>query len=313
MKLRTELEIGEIGNIHYNNSLLLLGSCFAQNIGNLFKTNAFKTEINPFGTLYHPHAIDQLLKQLKFPAKEWRLFEHQDVWRSWYAHSDISSISEDTLIELIESKRIELIDYLQKADITFITLGSAFEYTHIKENFTVANCHKIPQREFKKSLSEIDDLSESLLSVTKTLTELNPANQIILTVSPVRHINHGLIENNRSKARLLEAVHQVVELQKAEYFPAYELVIDDLRDYRFMKENLTHPNQLAVKYIWEKLKASFFSEKILQEMKRVEKITAAYKHKPFQPESDAHQKFLAQTELKRKALEQELNIEIKVI
>lgn len=310
MKFRTEQEISSITEIQYQSSLIFLGSCFANHMGNRFNSFSFNTTVNPFGTLYHPNALLQTLEHLNKEAKDWRIFEHQNIWRSWLLHSDYSALDEKTLVNNIEKLRVDFKTKLAQATHVFITLGSAFQYNLKANNELVANCHKVPQKNFNNQLTSITSLTSSLKSIQEFLKSFQPKIEVIFTVSPVRHLNHGLVENNRSKARLLEAVHCVCEDSDAKYLPAYELVMDDLRDYRFMESNLTHPNEMAINYIWNKISDAFFNATTQNAIQRVEKVKKALAHRAFHPDSEEHQQFLLKTQTQKINLEKELSITI---
>jgi len=224
-----------------------------------------------------------------------------EVWNSWEHHSRFSNIDTDECLKSINDSQQQAHDFLKKADWLIITLGSSFSYrltnnatTASKQgNDGVANCHRAPSQWFNKYLLSIDEIISLLDTAYHRLKEFNSKLEIIFTISPVRHIRDGVIENNRSKARLIEAVHHLVnKLPGLYYFPAYELVIDVLRDYRFYDVDMVHPNYPATDFVMEKFRENFIDEESQQLMEEVKKIVLARKHKAFQPETNAHKFFL---------------------
>ena len=223
------------------------------------------------------------------------------MWNSWQHHSRFSNLSSAEAIRIINESQQEAHDFLQQADWLIITLGSSFTYRLTQQaattkhaiGDTVANCHRAPANWFTKEMLEVEDIKLMLEDCLKRLKEFNPKLKFIFTVSPVRHIRDGVVENNRSKARLIESVHYIdAKFESAYYFPAYELVIDVLRDYRFYDIDLVHPNYPATEFVLEKFAESCIDENTQQLMQEVKKIIIARKHKPFQPETKAHLQFL---------------------
>lgn len=282
--------------ISYTNKILFVGSCFSEEIGKRMLDLKFDVLQNPNGILYDPISItDALFSYIENkPFEEENLFELNGLWHSWKHHSVYSSVEKKEVLEKINNSIKEAHLFLQQSKILILTFGTAFNY-QLKESFkNVANCHKAPSSFFIKALLPIEQIKADLLSVITALELFNPALKIILTVSPVKHIKDGVIENNRSKARLLEAANLVAEeKENVFYFPAYELVNDVLRDYRFYKEDLVHPNETAINFVFEKFSHAFFDETTRELRKELEKILSAVNHKPFVKESDAHQKFIA--------------------
>jgi len=282
---------------------MLIGSCFTEHIGNAFADLKFSVLQNPNGILFGPDAVcNSLISYInnkKYSTED--LFQLNEIWNSWQHHSRFSNISSAEAVRIINESQQAAHDFLKQADWLVITLGSSFTYklTHQADTASqsisdaVANCHRAPANWFTKEMLEIDDIKSLLEDCLKRLREFNPTLKFIFTVSPVRHIRDGVVENNRSKARLIESVHYLdAKFESAYYFPAYELVIDVLRDYRFYDIDLVHPNYPATEFVLEKFGEACIDEDTQLLMQEVKKIVIARKHKPFQPETKAHQQFL---------------------
>lgn len=282
--------------ISYTDKILFIGSCFSEEIGNKMSELKFDVLQNPNGILYDPISIsDALFSYIENnPFDEEHLFNLNGVWHSWKHHSSFSGVSKDEVLDKINISQNLAHAFLKEAKILIITLGTAFNY-QLRSNFkNVANCHKAPSGFFIKELLPIEEVKQDLLSVISALAIFNPDLSIIFTVSPVKHVKDGLAENNRSKARLIETAHAIAEQKEnTYYFPSYELVTDVLRDYRFYKSDLVHPNETAVRYVFQHFSAAFFDASTQAVIKEIEKVLAAVKHKPFLNESGAHQAFVA--------------------
>lgn len=285
--------------ISYGENILLTGSCFTAHIGNSLAELKFKVLQNPNGILFDPRSVAYSLIsyiQNKHYTKD-DLFYLNEVWNSWQHHSIFSDIDAEQSLQMINRHQQQAHDFLKKADWLIITLGSSFSY-HLKEQASVgetgvANCHRAPGQWFSKHLMTIEEINSLLDPCIHQLWHFNPNIKIIFTVSPVRHIRDGVTENNRSKARLIEVVHHLAnKFDNIYYFPAYELVIDVLRDYRFYDIDMVHPNYAATEFVLEKFVQHFVDESSQLLMQEIKKIVIARKHKAFQPETQAHQKFL---------------------
>lgn len=282
-------------HISYQDKILFIGSCFSENIGNKLTRLKFDVLQNPNGILYDPISIsDALFSYIENkPFDEKYLFELNGLWHSWNHHSFFSGSNKTEVLERITNSRSCAHDFLKRTKFIFITFGTAFSYLLKNTSENVANCHKAPANNFEKILLPIEQIRADLLSAIAALEIFNPDLKIIITVSPVKHVRDGVIENNRSKSRLIEAAHSIAEeKQHVFYFPAYELVNDILRDYRFYKKDLVHPNEQAIDFVFEKFSASFFDSSTTQIMKEIEKILLAADHKPFVKQSDAHVQFI---------------------
>lgn len=299
MKLQTQIPLSEANNpIDYSSKILMLGSCFSQNMGNKLEYYKFPVLQNPFGILFHPLAIENLVQkaidQIEYTESD--IFQFNGGWHCFDAHSELSSSKKGELLERLNSTLLKTNQFLREASHITITLGTAWVYRHLEKDILVANCHKVPQREFQKVLLTENQIVTSLTSTIKTIKAVNPEVQIIFTISPVRHLKDGFVENQRSKSNLIVAIHKLLDSRslgnKELYFPSYEIMMDELRDYRFYKEDMIHPNNLAIDYIWERFKESWILEEAQQTMDKVEEIQKGLAHRPFNVESEAHQKFL---------------------
>ncbi len=279
--------------IEHKDPIFLIGSCFTENIGSKFKQHKFTVVENPNGILFNPisisKAITSYIENKHFTQND--LFFQNDVWNSWEHHTRFSDVDAAACLSKINTAQDEAHQFLKKADWVVVTLGSAFVYQ--LEGNVVANCHKVPTDKFQKKLLAVEEVLSALDNVMHRIFMFNSHAKIIFTISPVRHLREGFIENNRSKAVLIQAVHHLVnKFNKLYYFPAYELVIDDLRDYRFYAEDLVHPNYMATNYVWDKIKEACISSPALDLMKDINEINAAIAHRPFNPTSAAHIAFL---------------------
>lgn len=306
MEFRTQIPIKKQSNnlIDYQSKILLLGSCFSENIGEKFEYYKFQNVVNPFGILFHPKAIatffERMVQEQYYTEND--LVFHNEQFHCFDAHSSLSDFSKETLLSNLNGILKTVREELKNTSHVIITLGTAWVYEHKKQNITVANCHKIPQKEFHKRILSVEEITSSLQQIQSLLIELNPDIQIIYTVSPVRHLKDGFIENQKSKAYLLTTVHQLVANSNATYFPSYEIMMDELRDYRFYKEDMVHPNQIAVGYIWQQFYDAWFYDATQPVMKQVETIQKGLAHKPFHPNSEQHQQFLKNLDKKKEEL-----------
>ncbi len=310
MQLQTKIPLQPTANpIDYDSQILLVGSCFVQNIGAKLNYFKFRNTVNPFGILFHPEAIARFFEY----AVQRKVFQETDFeevngsFVSFDAHSLLSANSAKASAENLNTALNEAYDQLQKATHIFVTLGTAWGYRHKLQDKIVANCHKIPQREFTKELASITQIENALLRLIEAVKTLKPEISITFTVSPVRHLKDGFVENQRSKAHLIAAVHSVIAQHNyASYFPAYELVMDELRDYRFYDRDLIHPNELAIDYIWEAFEAVYLSPKAKAFKKQIEEVQRGLEHRAFNPNSDQHQQFLKKLQQKIAQLQQEI-------
>lgn len=296
MKFRTEINLDKSNNlIEHNANLLTIGSCFAQNIGEYFKRFRFNVMCNPFGVLYNPVSIlnsfKLALENKTFVQED--LIENSGEWHSFYHHSDFSHHDPKICLDKINKGLKETSEFLAKADVVIITYGTAYVYKHIKQNIIVSNCHKIPAKEFERYRLSLEETEKAIEETVSLLRSANKNIRIIFTISPVRHWNDGAANNQLSKSTLLLAADNIIKsTENCEYFPSYEIVMDDLRDYRFYDSDLLHPNKLATDYIWEKFSNTMLSENCLTLMKEIEKIVKAREHRVRNVKSKTHQAFI---------------------
>jgi len=293
---RTVLPLEQVNfEINYQSPILCIGSCFTENIGNLLGKSKFPTLLNPFGILYNPISIKNslatLLSDKKYSAED--LFLHQDLWRSFDHHGAFSHIDKEQALENINTNLAETKIFLKQTKRLILTFGTANVFIKKSTGQVVANCHKLPNGDFEKRRLAVAEITEALLPILQQLKAQNPDLEIIFTVSPVRHIKDGLLENQRSKATLLLAIETINQtLPFTHYFPAYELVLDDLRDYRFFAKDMIHPNDVAIDYIWKYFQQTYFSSATITILKQVRKIVQASQHRPLHIETAAHQQFI---------------------
>lgn len=302
MKFRYEFDVKKLPEpITHGHRLLLIGSCFTENIGEKLDKYKFTTLQNPNGILFNPVSVAEALTDY-VEANEFfenDLFFFNEAWHSWKHHSQFSGITAGEALQKINASVQMAHQFLKDADYLFVTLGSAWIYTltekalNAKPGAVAANNHKAPADWFYRRLMTPEEVLRVLDNVIHRLALFNSKLKIIFTISPVRHLREGVVENNRSKAVLIQAVHHLVDkFDKLYYFPAYELVIDDLRDYRFYAEDLVHPNYFATQYVWEKLVDACMDQKTKTLMEELHSINLAYQHKAFNNESEQHKKFL---------------------
>lgn len=282
-------------SIDYSTRVLTLGSCFSEHMGEYLHANKFNSLINPFGIVYNPlsigNSIERLLDKKLFNEND--LFEHEGVWNSFSHHSRYSGTDKSSVLENINSKLLAGSNFLQQADVMLLTFGTAWVYEFKKSGEVVSNCHKVPAKEFRRYRLTVQKIVAYYKLIIEKLRNQNSNLKLIITVSPVRHLKDGFHENQLSKAVLLLAVEELTEVfEQVYYFPSYELMMDDLRDYRFYNDDMLHPSPLAVSYIWEKFKQAWINPAYEPVMKQIKKIEQASKHRPFQVESESHQKFL---------------------
>ncbi|MGY8921225.1 MAG: GSCFA domain-containing protein [Flavobacteriales bacterium] len=310
MKLTTPIKLSRQNPpINYSSKVLLLGSCFAQNMGAKLEYYKFQQCTNPFGILFHPVAIEKLItravNQIWFTSKD--VFLQNEQWHCFLAHSKLSNTSEEDLISALNSALEKLRFSLLEASHVVFTFGTAWVYKHLEKDTIVANCHKVPQKEFVKQLLSPDDVSDVLLGIETKLRTINPTCSIINTVSPVRHIKDGLLANSRSKAHLIAGVQEIVSPEKLNYyFPSYEIMMDELRDYRYYKEDLIHPNQTAIHLIWEKFLSSWVASETFEIQKKIAVIQNGLLHIPFNENSKAHIHFKKDLETKISEIKEQL-------
>ncbi len=310
MKLQTQISLNpERNQIDYGSKVLLLGSCFVENIGAKLAYYKFQNCCNPFGIIFHPVAIEKLVTRAinETYFHEDDIFFHNERWQCFEAHSALSHSEKDVFLNNLNEALKELREQLLSATHIIFTYGTAWVYRHIETDVQVANCHKIPQKKFLKEILTVEEVAESIDSTITLIKDINPNTSFITTVSPVRHLKDGFVENTKSKAHLIAGLHTVIEPRNnIFYFPSYEIMIDELRDYRFYKEDMVHPSYLAIGIIWERFKTVWVASETEVLQKEIESIQAGLQHRPFNEKSDAHQTFLKDLQKKIELLKKRL-------
>jgi len=283
--------------INYDSKIVLLGSCFAENIGSKFDYFKFQNTVNPFGIIFNPVSIEKLISRIvtnqKFTEKD--IFFHNERWHCYEVHSDLSHENKEELLFKLNALLEVTNNQIIESTHIIITYGTAWIYKLKSTNEVVANCHKVLQSEFEKEILSVETIEKSIQNSIDFIRKVNPNCYVIFTVSPVRHTKDGFVENQRSKAHLITAIHETVnrQLTTDNYFPSYEIMMDELRDYRFYADDMLHPSQSAIDYIWIKFFENYISETEFGIMNQVCEIQRSLKHRPFNPNSESHQKFLS--------------------
>ncbi|MBK5721350.1 GSCFA domain-containing protein [Dysgonomonas sp. Marseille-P4677] len=305
MDFRTKIEIPKSDLIiSHKSRIMMLGSCFAENIGELLIKNKFDLNLNPFGILYNPKSISQALAFLcenkKFSDED--IFEYKGSYHSFWHHGAFSNTDKNKCLTNINNSIQKAAEDLRQADILFVTFGTAFVFLNKDNNTVVGNCHKLPASFFDRQRLDVNSIIKDWEILINTLQSINPKLQIILTVSPIRHMKDGAHENQLSKSTLLLAIDNLKKSHnQVDYFPSYEIVLDELRDYRFYNEDMIHPNSTAINYIWKRFSETYIKEDTYPIIEEWNKIYLALNHRPINIESDEYKLFLRQTLLKLKA------------
>lgn len=310
MILQTQIPLSlKDPQINYQSKVLLLGSCFTENIGGKLDYFKFQNIQNPFGIIFNPVSIEKLIFRALHDDfyTENDVFQNNGFWHCYEVHSSLSMVNKSEFLNGINLQLSHFKTYLLEASHIIFTLGSAWVYLHNNTSEIVANCHKVPQKEFSKELLSVDIISKSLQNCVSEIKEVNPEVTFIFTVSPVRHIKDGFVENTLSKLHLLSALHQSIStIEHAHYFPSYELMMDELRDYRFYKEDMLHPNDTAIQYIWEKFNRVWISAETIHLQNEIDSIQKGLLHKPFNPDSEEHSVFQKNLQKSIEKLQKEL-------
>jgi len=295
MQLTLSLDIPPLSRpVTYTDNILLTGSCFTEHIYDRLAQHKFRVLSNPHGILFNPlsvaNSLDSYIESRQYQMGE--LFQLNELWNSWDHHTRFSHIDASAALEGINRSQAQAAEFIKKADWVIITLGSAFQYYLKETGRPVSNNHRAPAQWFEKKLLDIDTIVAALGNTLQKLYAANPFVQVLFTISPVRHIRDGVVDNNRGKARLIEAVHELCSnYEKAHYFPAYELVIDILRDYRFYDIDFVHPNYMATTFVWEHFVKACISPSVYDVMQQVQDIVTARSHRSRFPGTAAHKKF----------------------
>lgn len=279
--------------INHRSNMLFIGSCFSENIGLKLKNLKFKVDLNPFGIIFNPTSIalclNRIIDQKFFSEND--LIQHNEVWHSILHHSQFSAMSKNEALEKINRRLQESIYSLTHAEFLFLTFGTAYVYYYKPMGQIVSNCHKIPGHNFEKKMLTVSEIVDNYRTVITSIKTINPSIQVIFTVSPVRHLSDGAVANSRSKARLLLAIEQLCNEGYGYYFPAYEILIDDLRDYRFYTNDFVHPSELAINYIFDIFANTFFSVDTIEYNHAIEEILKAVQHRIEYPQHSSVQAF----------------------
>lgn len=310
-KFHTVVDIPEFSfKTGYSKKNMFVGSCFTENIGNKMSGFKYNVDINPFGILYNPFSVANglqiLLQNKKFKKED--LIQADGLFHSFFHHGRFSSVSQNESLEKINTRIKVSADYLKSTDYLFVTFGTSWVYRYKKTGRIVSNCHKIPAKEFERERLSVKDIIAKYTALLTGLKKQNPKIKIVFTVSPVRHWKDGALENQRSKAVLLLAIDELIQEFEAgfcNYFPAYEIVMDELRDYRYYSEDMIHISEVAVDYIWERFEESLIEKESRVISVRAEKILKAFNHKPINKNTAEHLKFL------KKMLEETKHLERK--
>ncbi len=299
MNFRTPITIDTNEILSLETGVVSLGSCFSESISQRIKNisaSPSKVLVNPFGVLFNPNSIAGFLNNYEEGELSKSIIKKGEAYYSLLAHSSVFEKTKDELISKLLNQQQELISSLANSNILIITFGSAWYYYHQSTSLNVANCHKIPNKEFEKRMLSASEIIDSYQEIFERLKEINPELNVLITVSPVRHWKDGYRENTVSKANLHTAVHELCKASYCHYFPSYEIQMDELRDYRFYKEDMLHPSEQAIDFIWNKFKAACYSPSDNKRIQEIEKINRFAEHRP--SNADEHKQKLE--ELKKK-------------
>lgn len=301
MEFRTTIHPRESASfMRHSDKMMLMGSCFSDNIGSRLKDAMVDVVVNPFGTIFNPLSMALLLHKLidGETVAGMDLFLSNGVWNCYDFHSRFSMANKEAALERMNSSVAAAHEHLRQCQTLVLTLGTAVVYRRRDTGEVVNNCHKVPQHEFSRRLASVDECTEALNAVMASLHEFNPELRVVFTVSPIRHIADGLEMNSLSKAVLRVAINNVVRANRewVEYFPAYEIVVDDLRDYRFYTADMVHPSDVAIEYIWQTFQATYFDDRSTQAIARCERVSKRLKHRPMSNNPDVVARFNADTQ-----------------
>ncbi len=300
MNFRTIIRINDNHtHINHHEYIMMLGSCFSDNIGNKMRNAMMHVDVNPFGTVYNPASILSEIRRIisgnKITAEE--LFCANGMWNHFSFHSQFSSSSKDAALEQMNLRLSQAHEHLSKCDTVIITLGTAFVYEHTQSKTVVSNCHKLPACEFSRRMLRIEEVKECLKNILGEIQNYTSNAKVIFTVSPIRHISDGLEQNQLSKSTLRVAIGDIIAdgSTSCNYFPAYEIMMDDLRDYRFYATDMVHPSDVAVEYIWNTFKATYFNDHTAQAVLRCERISKRLSHRHMTDNKEAITRFQTET------------------
>lgn len=291
--------------LSHKTKILALGSCFAENIGIKLTNAGFDIDVNPFGVLFNPisisNSLELLLNEKVFTIND--IFMHNHLWQSFSHSSYFSDTTAENCLQKINTRLTHASKLLRHADVLIITLGTSWVYEDIRTSTVVSNCHKLPATTFIRSRLTVEKIVETYVTLINQLVAIRPQLQLIFSVSPVRHWKDGAHDNNLSKSTLLLAIDQLQQqFDNLHYFPAYEIQLDELRDYRFYATDMLHPSELAVQHIWNKFSNTYFDSTTCSIAKEMEQLHKDLSHRPLLPESVEFQHFLHTIEKRKKKI-----------
>ncbi len=295
--------------------VLTIGSCFAEVTGSRLQEGGFQVLSNPYGALYNPASVFNALSWAmdEHPIQVHDLVEVQSVWRHFHFHSDCAELSKEALIDKLTKIQRQVKKQILESKLLIITLGTAFVYYRKSDQQLVGNCHKIPAKAFDRKMLTIAQITSEFGKLLPKIKNLQPDIQILFSVSPVRHLKDGAVQNSNSKAILKLAVDEIVSQHSCcEYFPAFEIMMDELRDYRYYADDLTHPSHLAEEIIYDRFKATYLSASAQAQVKLVGNLKKAARHRPFFPQTPEHQKFIRTTLSKMAALPDHIDLAAEI-
>ena len=301
MDFRTKTDITPlIPALRHSDNLLVMGSCFAEHIGTRLERMKFHVRVNPYGVLYNPLSIAEGLTRLieQRPFTEGELHEFPDGgWNTWMHHSRYSNPDKEAALTAINNSMESAAHQLAEADVLILTLGTAWVYRLTETGEVVGNCHKVPERRFLRQRLQVREIVDALAKILHRTSDFNPRLRVLFTISPVRHLKDGLHGNQLSKATLHLAVDELCRIfpKQCHYFPAYEIVMDELRDYRFYADDMAHPSMQAVEYVWKCFVEHCIDREAKQFMQQWEKVVRAMEHRPFNPQAEQYKLFMEQT------------------
>lgn len=294
--------------IDYHSRIFSIGSCFAVNMADKFSRSKFISDVNPFGILFHPLAIDEVFHRIKSDTffTDSDIFSHNQMWQSYSVHSSLSKTDSRLLLADLNLRQQKAKQNIEEASHIFITYGTSWVYRNTDSAAVVANCHKVPGYNFTKEILSVETIEAAIQNTIQSILSINPEVQITFTISPVRHFKDGIVENQRSKSHLFAALHSVLQNYQSDeigYFPSYEIVMDELRDYRFYSEDLLHPNQIAIDYIWERFVDTNVLASAQNLMKQINDIQKALAHRPINIDNNQYLSHLNSVQSKISAIQ----------
>lgn len=311
MEFRTKVDIANAGyNINHNSTILLFGSCFVDNIGRILERNKFRCLVNPYGVLYNPmsvcKAITEIIENRTYVPDD--IFSYGGLFHSFMHHTSFSGTDKDEVLHNINASIARANSFLGSADVIIITLGTSFIYEY--DGNIVSNCHKLSEKNFSRKMYSPDIFVGAYKTLMQRLISINPDIRVIFTISPIRHLRDSLHGNMLSKSVLALFVNEIQNLfaRNVTYFPAYEIMTDELRDYRFYADDMVHPSDLAVRYIWECFSEMFFDKETTRIIDRCDKVAKMMSHKPFDIHSEQYYNFICKVEEEIKKLVAEVPV-----